>query len=137
MLTEENNPFASPTTLQLTTLFQNFIQCAHTQTWRGNSYVLTTVLNIGGKNRRLPQTPQATDFQSSHQALSSVNGTVVVLKIDKWGLKDAESYIDPFVRTMVVDAKQNIMVCQKRPQRWFLVHIRTADWICFDANESC
>ena len=42
------------------------------------------------------------EIQTTHAALTTVNGTVVVLKIDKIGLKDAETYIDPFVTVLLL-----------------------------------
>ena len=37
-----------------------------------------------------PDVTKPTEFQHTHQALTNVDGTVVSLKIDKFGLKDAE-----------------------------------------------
>jgi len=37
------------------------------------------------------------------EAMKKVNGTVVCLRIDKIGLKDAETYIDPMLSVVVAD----------------------------------
>lgn len=49
------------------------------------------------------------DFQNSRAALQSVSGTVVSIKLDKMGLKDAQVYIDPILTVMVADPKGNIL----------------------------
>lgn len=56
-----------------------------------------------------------TEFQTTHNALTNVNGTVVALLIDKIGLKDAETYIDPFMTVLVVDSRNNIIDEQQTP----------------------
>jgi len=45
----------------------------------------------------------ATDFYATHQAIRNVKGTVVSIKLDKIGLKDAQTYIDPLITILVVD----------------------------------
>lgn len=60
------------------------------------------------------------DWQLSQAALNSVHGTVVSLRIDKIGLKDVETYIDPIMTIKVVDDKgvemdsQDLAVAQVR-----------------------
>lgn len=49
------------------------------------------------------------DFQNSRAALASVSGTVVSIKLDKIGLKDAQVYIDPIMTVLVADPKGNIL----------------------------
>lgn len=49
------------------------------------------------------------EFQQSHAALSSVAGTAVKLYIDKIGLKDAQTYIDPIMTILVADPRGNIL----------------------------
>lgn len=55
------------------------------------------------------ETHEGTDFQHTHAALSNVNGTVVSLKILRMGLKDAETYIDPFLTVIAASASGTIM----------------------------
>eukprot|EP00397_Hematodinium_sp_SG-2012_P036462 GEMP01039367.1.p1 GENE.GEMP01039367.1~~GEMP01039367.1.p1 ORF type:complete len:251 (+),score=50.22 GEMP01039367.1:125-877(+) len=45
------------------------------------------------------------DFFHSHHAVTNVKGTVVSLRLDRIGLKDAQVYIDPFITILVVDDK--------------------------------
>merc|ERR1711904_294076 len=42
-------------------------------------------------------------------ALKSVTGTVVGIRIEKIGLKDAQDYIDPFMTVLVADPKTNVL----------------------------
>eukprot|EP00930_Biecheleria_cincta_P086870 TRINITY_DN76119_c0_g1_i1.p1 TRINITY_DN76119_c0_g1~~TRINITY_DN76119_c0_g1_i1.p1 ORF type:complete len:319 (+),score=69.15 TRINITY_DN76119_c0_g1_i1:70-1026(+) len=50
-----------------------------------------------------------TDWHQQQAALRTVRGTVVCLRIDKIGLKDAQEYIDPFIRVIVADSSANIL----------------------------
>jgi len=63
------------------------------------------------------------DWHHSQAALSTVSGTVVNIRIDKIGLKDAQTYIDPFITLIVADPQANILDTQdtslakeRRPQ---------------------
>ncbi|KAF4664117.1 hypothetical protein FOL47_005282 [Perkinsus chesapeaki] len=49
------------------------------------------------------------DFHQSHAALSEVHGTVVAVRIEGWGLKDAQSYVDPITTVSVVDPNQTVI----------------------------
>merc|ERR1719375_1334950 len=49
------------------------------------------------------------DWHQSQAALKSVSGTVVCIRIEKIGLKDAQEYIDPFMTVLVADAKTNLL----------------------------
>lgn len=51
----------------------------------------------------------ANDFYHSHQAVTNVKGTVVSLRLDKIGLKDAQFYIDPLITVLIMDQKGGIM----------------------------
>jgi len=51
----------------------------------------------------------ANDFYNSHQAVTNVKGTVVSLRLDKIGLKDAQFYIDPLITILVMDQKGAVM----------------------------
>jgi len=51
----------------------------------------------------------ASDWQQSQAALRSVSGTVVCIRIEKIGLKDAQEYIDPFMTVLVADTKTNLL----------------------------
>jgi len=57
----------------------------------------------------------ASDWVQSQAALRSVTGTVVCLRIEKVGLKDAQEYIDPFVTVMVADTKTNLLDTHDTP----------------------
>lgn len=51
-----------------------------------------------------------------HQAvLRNVSGTVVALRIDKIGLKDAQEYIDPTLTILVSDARTNLLDTHDMP----------------------
>mmetsp|Transcript_42275 Transcript_42275/g.111806 ORF Transcript_42275/g.111806 Transcript_42275/m.111806 type:complete len:293 (+) Transcript_42275:102-980(+) len=54
-------------------------------------------------------------WQQQQAVLRTVTGTVVALRIDKIGLKDAQDYIDPFVTIIVADAKTNILDTHDTP----------------------
>merc|ERR1712113_1094746 len=43
------------------------------------------------------------DWQQSQAVLKNVAGTVVALRVEKIGLKDAQDYIDPFLTILVAD----------------------------------
>ncbi|KAF4741595.1 hypothetical protein FOZ63_020397, partial [Perkinsus olseni] len=49
------------------------------------------------------------DFHQSHAALTEVAGTVVAIRIEGWGLKDAQTYVDPITTVSVVDPEQRII----------------------------
>eukprot|EP00746_Dinoflagellata_sp_MGD_P007885 gnl/MRDRNA2_/MRDRNA2_115696_c0_seq1.p1 gnl/MRDRNA2_/MRDRNA2_115696_c0~~gnl/MRDRNA2_/MRDRNA2_115696_c0_seq1.p1 ORF type:complete len:294 (-),score=57.98 gnl/MRDRNA2_/MRDRNA2_115696_c0_seq1:116-997(-) len=49
------------------------------------------------------------DWQHAEAALSNVRGTVVCMRVEKIGLKDAQDYIDPFITLIVADTRQNIL----------------------------
>merc|ERR1719235_2519093 len=51
----------------------------------------------------------ASDWAQSQAALKSVSGTVVCIRIEKIGLKDAQEYIDPFMTVLVADPKTNLL----------------------------
>merc|ERR1719265_1622553 len=51
----------------------------------------------------------ATDWHLSQAARSSVSGTVVCIRIEKIGLKDAQEYIDPIMTVLVADPKTNLL----------------------------
>ena len=46
---------------------------------------------------------QPTELEKLNQAVRNVNGTVVLIKAEKIGLKDAEVYIDPRLTCIVAD----------------------------------
>ncbi|CAK0836574.1 unnamed protein product [Prorocentrum cordatum] len=49
------------------------------------------------------------DWQQHQDVLKNVHGTVVAIRVDKIGLKDAQEYIDPFMTILVADDKANIL----------------------------
>merc|ERR1711879_88661 len=56
-----------------------------------------------------------TDWHQQQAVLKSVVGTVVALRIDKIGLKDAQDYIDPFITVLVADPKTNLLDTHDTP----------------------
>merc|ERR1719174_1776081 len=63
--------------------------------------------NAGGYN--------ASDWAQSQAALKSVCGTVVCIRIEKIGLKDAQEYIDPFMTVLVADPRTNTLDTHDTP----------------------
>merc|ERR1712137_1391255 len=59
--------------------------------------------------------PCISDWHLSQQALKSVNGTVVAIRIEQIGLKDAQVYIDPTMNILVVDTKSTVLDSHKTP----------------------
>mmetsp|Transcript_48908 Transcript_48908/g.116255 ORF Transcript_48908/g.116255 Transcript_48908/m.116255 type:complete len:292 (+) Transcript_48908:70-945(+) len=49
------------------------------------------------------------DWHQSQAALKTVAGTVVCLRVEKIGLKDAQDYIDPFLTITVADPREQIL----------------------------
>jgi hypothetical protein len=62
------------------------------------------IIEAGEENKA-----NASDWNLSQAALRSVSGTVVCLRIEKIGLKDAQEYIDPFMTIIVADTKTNLL----------------------------
>merc|ERR1719393_48118 len=58
--------------------------------------------------------PQS-DWQQAQAVMRNVNGTVVALRIDKIGLKDAQEYIDPFMTVLVADTRQCLLDTHDTP----------------------
>jgi len=58
--------------------------------------------------------PQS-DWQQTQAVLRNVNGTVVGLRIDQIGLKDAQEYIDPFMTILVADPRTYILDSHDTP----------------------
>lgn len=52
---------------------------------------------------------RTTDWQQSQAVLRTVTGTVVGIRIEKIGLKDAQDYIDPFMTVLVADPRTQIL----------------------------
>lgn len=55
------------------------------------------------------------DWQQSQAALRTVTGTVVCLRVEKIGLKDAQDYIDPFMTVIVADPRANVLDTHDTP----------------------
>jgi hypothetical protein len=55
------------------------------------------------------------DWQKAQDALRSVGGTVVCLRVEKVGLKDAQDYIDPFMTILVADPRTNLLDTHDTP----------------------
>jgi len=55
------------------------------------------------------------DWHQSQAAIRSVAGTVVAIRIEKIGLKDAQEYIDPFMTIMVADTRTNLLDTHDTP----------------------
>lgn len=49
------------------------------------------------------------EWQQHQDVLRNVSGTIVGIRVDKIGLKDAQEYIDPFITVLVADAEGNIL----------------------------
>jgi len=69
------------------------------------------------------------DWQQQQAVLKTVVGTVVCLRIEKIGLKDAQDYIDPYMTVIVSDCRANMIdthdtpVARERlPQHVFFNH---------------
>lgn len=85
----------------------------------------------------------ASDFYHSHQAITKVKGTVVSLRLDKIGLKDAQFYIDPIMTVLVVDSRGDIMdkhdaptQAKRRPTHVMLNHTVYLN-ISFEEMQQC
>lgn len=57
----------------------------------------------------------ASDWHQSQAALRTVSGTVVCLRIEKIGLKDAQEYIDPIMTVLVADTRTNLLDTHDTP----------------------
>merc|ERR1719356_1291349 len=55
------------------------------------------------------------DWQQHQDVLRNVSGTVVAIRVDRIGLKDAQEYIDPFMTVIVTDDKVNILDTHDTP----------------------
>jgi hypothetical protein len=55
------------------------------------------------------------DWQQHQEVMKNVVGTVVSLRIDKIGLKDAQDYIDPTMTILVADPKTNLLDTHETP----------------------
>lgn len=55
------------------------------------------------------------EWHQQQAVLRSVMGTVVSLRIEKIGLKDAQDYIDPFMTVIVADTKTNLLDTHDTP----------------------
>merc|ERR1719375_2732330 len=58
---------------------------------------------------------ESSDWHASQMALSTVSGTVVRLCVDRVGLKDAQTYIDPILTMIVADPECNVLDTQDSP----------------------
>eukprot|EP00933_Yihiella_yeosuensis_P075034 TRINITY_DN84170_c0_g1_i1.p1 TRINITY_DN84170_c0_g1~~TRINITY_DN84170_c0_g1_i1.p1 ORF type:complete len:288 (+),score=54.99 TRINITY_DN84170_c0_g1_i1:105-866(+) len=56
-----------------------------------------------------------TDWHQHQAVLRNVSGTVVAIRIEKIGLKDAQDYIDPFMTILVADARTNLLDSHDTP----------------------
>lgn len=57
----------------------------------------------------------ASDWQQAQAALRTVRGTVVGIRIDRIGLKDAQVYIDPHMTVIVADTRANMVDTHDTP----------------------
>lgn len=55
------------------------------------------------------------EWQQHQAVLKTVVGTVVSLRIEKMGLKDAQEYIDPFMTVIVADGRTNLLDTHDTP----------------------
>lgn len=56
-----------------------------------------------------PASQNYSDWHEAQAVLRNVRGTVVALRIEKIGLKDAQDYIQPYMTVLVVDPQQNFL----------------------------
>jgi len=69
------------------------------------------IIEAGDDNAGYP----SSDWQQSQAAMRTVSGTVVALRIEKIGLKDAQEYIDPFMTIIVADTRTNLLDTHDTP----------------------
>jgi len=55
------------------------------------------------------------DWHQSQAVMKTVMGTVVALRIEKIGLKDAQDYIDPIMTVLVADERTNLLDTHDTP----------------------
>eukprot|EP00405_Crypthecodinium_cohnii_P040899 CAMPEP_0206558198 /NCGR_PEP_ID=MMETSP0325_2-20121206/19607_1 /ASSEMBLY_ACC=CAM_ASM_000347 /TAXON_ID=2866 /ORGANISM="Crypthecodinium cohnii, Strain Seligo" /LENGTH=296 /DNA_ID=CAMNT_0054059365 /DNA_START=72 /DNA_END=963 /DNA_ORIENTATION=+ len=67
-------------------------------------------------------------WQQQQAVLKNVVGTVVSLRIDRIGLKDAQDYIDPFMTILVADPRTNLLDTHDTP----IARERTATHLSFN-----
>jgi len=65
--------------------------------------------------------------------VTNVNGTVVSLRIDRIGLKDAQTYIDPFMTVLVIDEGGTVLDKHDVPA----AKERTAAYVMFNQVLAC
>jgi len=58
---------------------------------------------------------ELSEWQQHQAVLRNVSGTVVSLRIEKMGLKDAQDYIDPFMTVLVADSRTNLLDTHDTP----------------------
>jgi hypothetical protein len=58
---------------------------------------------------------ERSDLEITHDLKSRVSGTLVALRIDKWGLKDAQTYIEPRTTVLVTDSRGAVLDAQDTP----------------------
>jgi len=71
---------------------------------------------------------QASDWNKHQAVLKTVTGTVVSLRIERIGLKDAQEYIDPFMTVLVADPRTNLLDAHDTP----IAKERRATHVMFD-----
>jgi hypothetical protein len=71
-----------------------------------------------------------TEFEAKHAARARVSGTLVGIRIDKWGLKDAQTYIEPITSVLVglkdgtvIDAHDTPVAVEKRVAHVVFQHV--------------
>jgi len=57
----------------------------------------------------------ASDWHLAQAAIKSIAGTVVAIRIEKIGLKDAQEYIDPIMTVLVADPDTNLLHTSDTP----------------------
>eukprot|EP00429_Kryptoperidinium_foliaceum_P063383 CAMPEP_0176056140 /NCGR_PEP_ID=MMETSP0120_2-20121206/27955_1 /TAXON_ID=160619 /ORGANISM="Kryptoperidinium foliaceum, Strain CCMP 1326" /LENGTH=278 /DNA_ID=CAMNT_0017389643 /DNA_START=72 /DNA_END=905 /DNA_ORIENTATION=+ len=67
------------------------------------------------KGEILCEGDEHSDWQQQQAVLKSVAGTVVCLRIEKIGLKDAQDYIDPYITVIVADPRANMLDTHDTP----------------------
>lgn len=68
-----------------------------------------------GSGEILCDSGERSHWEQHQEVLRSVVGTVVCIRIEKIGLKDALEYIDPFITVLVADPKTNLLDTRDTP----------------------
>lgn len=68
-----------------------------------------------GDAEEVGEDSHASDWQQVRRVMQEVNGTVVAIRIEKIGLKDAQDYIDPFMTILIGDKQAKLVQSHDTP----------------------